>query len=381
MSKVKLGDICTIRKGTKIEPIDQSVDAIRFIQIDDLRNNDNIKYCELKKKYVIANPDNIIIAWDGANAGTIGFGLSGAIGSTLATIRLDSNNLATRYVGLLLRSKFTYLRNNCTGATIPHINRKSLENIKIPLYSLERQNRIAKSLDTTAELLAMRKQQLAELNNLIKSTFYDMFGDPVSNEKGWNIVSYSSILTEKPQNGFFAKNDVYSEDGNSEVIWLSDFIDKMYCNLSNLKKVNATEKGIKNYGVVYGDMLFCRSSLTKAGIGKCSYVPREVRKNTLFECHVIKTKIDLERINPIFLQVQTTLDYFRNQIISNSKTSTMTTISQEGIVKNLIILPPLSCQNRFAEIVTEIEEQKSHVKKAIDETQYLFDSLMSEYFD
>lgn len=270
---------------------------------------------------------------------------------------------------------------NSSGTTVGTYTITNAKSTIIPLPPLETQKQIAKTLDTAAELLALHKQQLAELDNLIKSTFYDMFGDPIINQKGWEVVSYSSMITEKPKNGFFAKNDVYCEDGNSEVIWISDFIDKMYCDLSNLKKVTATEKDIKNYAVSYGDMLFCRSSLTKAGIGKCSYVPQEVRNNTLFECHIIKTNVDLNKINPIFLQVQSTTGYFRNQIISNSKTSTMTTIGQEGIVNNLIILPPLSHQTQFANIIIEIEEQKTLVKKAIDETQYLLDSLISEYFE
>ena len=94
-----------------------------------------------------------------------------------------------------------------------------------------------------------------------------------------------------------------------------------------------------------------------------------------------KTKVDLNKINPIFLQVQSTTGYFRNQIVSNTKTSTMTTIGQDGIVNNSIILPPISLQTQFASIITKIEEQKALVKKAIDETQYLFDSIMAEYFE
>lgn len=267
------------------------------------------------------------------------------------------------------------------GASYPAVGNSDVRNVKIPLPPLEIQKQFAENLDAVSELLALRKQQLAELDNMIKSTFYDMFGDPVTNEKRWDVVNYGDIIIGKPKNGFFTRNDAYCENGNAEVIWLSDFIDRMYCDLSKLKRVNVSEKDINNYEVSYGDMLFCRSSLTKTGIGKCSYVPREVRRNTLFECHIIKTSIDLERVSPVFLQVQTTTDYFRNQIIANSKTSTMTTIGQEGIIRNSIFLPPPSIQTQFASIVTKIEEQKTLVKKAIDETQYLFHCLMSEYFD
>lgn len=273
------------------------------------------------------------------------------------------------------------IRDRAFGCAQPNISAKQIECILIPLPPLETQRKIAITLDKVSEILAMRKQQLAELDNLIKSTFYDMFGDPVANEKGWKKVNYSNITTRKPQNGFFAKADSYNGNGNAEVIWISDFIDRMSCDLTNLKRVHVTAKDIEKYQVSYGDMLFCRSSLNKAGIGKCSYVPFSVRENTIFECHIIKTSVDLNRVNPRFLQVQTTTDFFRNQVFTNAKTSTMTTIGQEGIINNLIILPPLSYQDRFAEKISKIEEQKELVSKTLNETQELFDSLMSRYFD
>ena len=105
--------------------------TVRLIQIDDLRNDDNIKYCERKEEYIFANKNDVIIAWDGANAGTIGYGLEGAIGSTLAILRTDSNNIFIPYIGRFLQSKSKYLRDTCTGATIPHISKKALEEIKI----------------------------------------------------------------------------------------------------------------------------------------------------------------------------------------------------------------------------------------------------------
>ena len=86
MEYVKLKDVFSIKKGKKVEQVEKSENTIRYIQIDDLRNNDNIKYCEKNERYVYAQERDIIIAWDGANAGTIGYGLNGAIGSTLALL-------------------------------------------------------------------------------------------------------------------------------------------------------------------------------------------------------------------------------------------------------------------------------------------------------
>lgn len=391
---VKLGDACDIERGGSPRPINKFItedkNGVNWIKIGDT-SEDSMYITKTKQKIIPEGmkKSRYVQPGDFLLSNSMSFGrpyilkIDGCIHDGWLVLRDKNNYFHKEYLYYSLSSKTTYekFKRLAVGGVVNNLNSTIVKQVEIPLPPLQTQKQIAKTLDTAAELLAMCKQQLTELDNLIKSIFYEMFGDPVMNEKGWEVVIYSSIMTEKPKNGFFAKNDIYCEDGNCEVIWISDFIDKMYCSLSNLKKVKATEKDIEKYKVAYGDMLFCRSSLTRAGIGKCSYVPEKVRNNTLFECHIIKTKIDLSKINPIFLQVQTTTDYFRNQVISNSKTSTMTTIGQNGIVNNFIILPPLPLQNKFAAIVTKIEEQKALVKKAIDETQYLFDSLMSQYFD
>ena len=108
----------------------------------------------------------------------------------------------------------------------------------------------------------------------------------------------------------------------------------------------------------YGDILFCRSSLVREGIGKTSIVPHNIKNNILFECHVIRLRLDINRIIPEFLQVLSTTDYFRNQVLKSAKTSTMTTIGQDGILKCSIILPPIDEQKKFLDYIQHIDKLK-----------------------
>jgi type I restriction enzyme S subunit len=367
---VKLGEVCTIQKGTKIKQIDYSTDAIRFIQIDDLRNDENIKYCKPNDKYVLVKPSDIIIAWDGANAGTVGFGLNGAIGSTLARICLDNDKLDTAYVGLLLRSKYTYLRNNCTGSTIPHINKKSLENIKIPLPPLETQKHIAKTLDTAAELIALRKKQLAELDNLTKSIFYDMFGDPVINEKGWDVIKLSElgdinrgVSKHRPRNAPELLGGVHPLIQTGDVA-NADFI-------------------INEYKQTYSDLGLKQSKKWSAGT-LCITIAANIAKTAIlgfdacFPDSIVGFMAN-ELTNNIFIHFW--FGFFQRILEAQAPESAQKNINLR-ILENLdVVLPPLELQNKFATIVTKIEEQKALVKKALDESQYLFDSLMSKFFE
>ena len=138
----------------------------------------------------------------------------------------------------------------------------------------------------------------------------------------------------------------------------------MYSKVDELPKTNAEDKDIEKFEVRYGDMLFCRSSLVADGIGKASIIPENVQENVLFECHVIRLPLNLRKCVPEFMQTLSTMDFFRNQVIAQSKTATMTTIGQDGILKTNIILPPLDKQREFYAFVNQVD--KSKVTKQID---------------
>jgi type I restriction enzyme S subunit len=154
----------------------------------------------------------------------------------------------------------------------------------------------------------------------------------------------------------------------------------MYSIIEDLPTTNGTETDVAKYSVKYGDMLFCRSSLVAAGIGKASIVPQGTPNNVLFECHVIRLPLDLDKCVPEFMQVLSTTEYFRNQVIAQSKTATMTTIGQDGILKTDIILPPLEMQKQFLQFVEQTDKSKLAIQASLDKLELLKKSLMQEYF-
>src|SRR3972149_1994327 len=199
MKKDTLGNIISISKGKKhsISNI-PCASSKRIIGIVDLRNDNNLVYTD-DKHGTEATTNDILIAWDGANAGTIGYGKKGYIGSTIARLRIkEPLKYNTSFIGMLLKTQFEYLRGSTTGATIPHVSRDALEKIKLPIISFDDQIRIATVLTRAERLIAKRKEGIKTLDELLKSTFLEMFGDPVRNEKGWNkktLKSFGQIIT------------------------------------------------------------------------------------------------------------------------------------------------------------------------------------------
>ena len=292
----------------------------------------------------------------------------------------ESGKLYMPYLFYFMEGYVEELRKLSIGGVIKYIKLGNLTDAMIELPDVETQKSIVEVLSKLKDIIDTRNQEKLLLDDLIKARFVDLFGDPQINPMGWNVVNISEVIGGKVSNGFFAKRDDYTDDGNVEVLGVANIVNRMYSKVSELPRTNANDKDIKRFEVKYGDMLFCRSSLVAEGIGKASIIPEDVQKNVLFECHVIRLPLDLSKCVPEFMQTLSTTDYFRNQVIAQSKTATMTTIGQDGILKTDIILPPIDKQKEFYNFIKQVDKSKFAVQKALDEAQMLFDSLMQKYF-
>ncbi|MFR2032453.1 MAG: restriction endonuclease subunit S [Agathobacter sp.] len=303
-----------------------------------------------------------------------------ALQRSVAVLHPKNDVCLPRFLMYALRGKRTYIENRAKGVAQKGIYLKEVSDIDIYIPDISNQEIIINKLDKVNAIIKLRQEELLALDDLIKARFVEMFGDPQINPFGWDVVNISEVVGGKVSNGFFAKRDDYADDGNVSVLGVSNIVNRMYSNVDKLPKTNADDKDIEKFEVRYGDMLFCRSSLVTEGIGKASIVPENVQDNVLFECHVIRLPLDLSKCVPEFMQALSTMDFFRNQVVAQSKTATMTTIGQDGILKTDIILPPMDKQRTFYDFVHQVDKSKVAVQKALDETQMLFDSLMQEYF-
>ena len=257
---------------------------------------------------------------------------------------------------------------------------KWLKEADIVVHDVNKQNEIVGQLDLLTSMMNKHQLLLDRYDELVKSRFVEMFGDPVTNPMGWETGTLADVIRTKASNGFFAKRNAYNPDGNVAVLGVVDVVNRMYSKINDLPRTDATEKDIKKFRVGYGDILFCRSSLVQAGIGKASIVPRGISDDILFECHVIRLQLDMNKCLPEFVQILVSTEYCRNQLIAVSKTATMTTIGQDGVLATKIYIPPLDLQNKFLEVVELADKSKLTIQKSMDNLQELRDSLLQEYF-
>ena len=359
MKKVKLEEVISLKKGKKADIHTlQTSQSKRYIQIDDLRNDDNLKFTDSLNITEVL-PEDILIAWDGANAGTIGYGLSGAIGSTITVLKQNEyykDKILSDYLALFLESKSQYLRDRATGATIPHLNKNILLNLQLELLHPESQDNIVNTLNIIKRVIAKRNFQLNELNLLVKSRFNEMFGDPVLNEMGWEKHRLSK-LTLKIGSGATPRGgrESYVNEGialiRSMNVYDGKFILKDLAYLTNVQ----AEK-LNNVIVESDDVLL---NITGASVSRCCIVPQIILPARVNQ-HVSIIRCKKHLLSPIFLNQLLITSEFKSllQKIGESSGATRQAITKNQIEELTIPIPPLSLQNEFADFVAQIDKSQ-----------------------
>jgi type I restriction enzyme S subunit len=371
-------DIFKIHKGKKAQECKENT-GLRYIQIDDLRSDNNIKFCINNKGNVFCSEKDLLIAWDGANAGTIGYNLKGVIGSTLAKLS-PQVEIDSTYAGRFLQSKFQYLRERCTGATIPHISRSVLEEIQLPLPPLAEQQRLAALLDTADALRRHDRALLTHYDRLVESVFLELFGDTFKNTKHWEIKKIEEVVSEEKHSikagpfGSLLKKEFYAKSGYK--IYGQEQVIRDDLSFGDYYIDEKIYKKLESCKVQAGDILI---SLVGT-YGKLSIVPERFEPG-IINPRLMKISLDKTKVNPIFFKFLLTDKGIKTQIENFSRGGTMDIVNVE-IIRNLKIpLPPLSLQTHFATLVHNIEAQKERVRAQAAQSEDLFQGLLQRVFE
>lgn len=380
MRFAKLKNIVEVKKGRKPSLVDTpDENSVRVLQIDDLRNDANPKFTN-DKAGVLATEEDILIAWDGANAGTIGYGKSGYIGSTIALLRKKQPALySTTFIGIFLQSQYQYLRTKTTGATIPHINRKALDELEIPVLTLSDQLHIANLLSKAESLIARRKESIRLLDEYLKSTFLEMFGDPARNERGWEVKKLGELfdkssIVDGPFGSAINVKEDYVLDGEIPIIRTVN-IKRFNFNKDDLKFIRKEKYDqIKRSNVQSGDII-----ISKVGtIGNVCLFPSDFVEAVLSTTGSTRIRNTNPEIATLFLLYY--LDFYKPKIMKMVLTGVQPFLTLGHIKSFKIFIPPFKLQVKFAQIVEKTESLKSQYQNNLKELEQLYGSLSQRAF-
>lgn len=256
------------------------------------------------------------------------------------------------------------------SVTIPSLRRTDIIKIIIPVPPLPEQHRIVSELNLLQSIIDKQQAQLKELDTLAQSVFYDMFGDPVENEKGWETSTLLEISKGKLTYGSGASAIEF--DGETRYIRITDIEDN-----GSLKDecVSPSEINPKYY-LNDGDILFARSGAT---VGK-TYQHKKSNGKCIYAGYLIRLIPNRELVLPEYVFGFTKTTYYKSFVGLAQKAVAQPNINAEQYGNLIICLPPLSLQQSFAAKIESIEKQKAAISKSIAETEKLFEYTMDKYF-
>ena len=269
------------------------------------------------------------------------------------------------------------------GSLSPTINWGTLKNCEFDLPPMEEQKKVAELLWAANDLKEKYKKAIIATDGMLKAKFREMFGrgdvsrGDAEERSKWPMVHLRDVCFGRASNGYFARQSEYNSDGNARIVCVTDVVNRTYVNIDELQRISISSNDLSRFSLKYGDMLFCRSSLVKEGIGKAAIIASSEINDCVFECHLIKISIDTNICHPVFMEHLSWAAEFRKQIMENSKTTTMTTISQDGILNVSIPLPPLSLQREFVAIAEKADAAKSALKKSIADIEQVMKGLIN----
>ena len=284
-----------------------------------------------------------------------------------------SDAIYNEYLYFFLKSKTDYLNSLGRGATFKEISKSIVESIEIPLPEVNQQKGIAEKFKKLEQLISLRKQQLAKLDELVKARFVEMFGDPVTNPKGYEKYKLEN-LARKISDGVHSKPD-YTETGRPFLSVVN--INKGVINFKNCKYVSedAYQKMIKSTHPERGDVLYTKVGAT---YGIPAYVDTDIAFCLYVSVCLIKPKREV--INPRFLSLSMEMPYVKHQADRRIKGIGVPDLHLNQISEFEILCPPLKEQDIFIYFVERLDGEKRVVQQSLDKLELMKKALMQEYF-
>ena len=280
----------------------------------------------------------------------------------------------SKYFYYALKSQQDSLMGLRSGACMPNIKMSALSEFEIPItFRGDVQENIVANLDKVSALIALRKQQLAKLDELVKARFVEMFGTYPANEKGWQIGVIRDIVKDVR----YGSSRPAVDGGAYPYLRMNNITYDGRLDLSNVKRIDVPENELKNCTVQYGDVLFNRTN-SKELVGKtCVYNRDEMMVLAGF---VVRVRVN-EKATPEFLSAFLNTDFSKRMLFEMCKAAIgQANINAQEMQDIAIYIPPIELQKRFSAFVEEAEKIRLTIRQGLDKMETLKQALMQEYF-
>lgn len=386
--KVRLGEICTVVSGTTPKSTHPEYwgGDLNWVTPAELTDESDVIYESQRKITQQAVIDSSLKAFP---VGTVLLSSRAPIGKVaIAGIEMYCNQgfknlicsekIYNRYLYHFLRDKTVFLNSLGRGATFKEISKSIVEDIEIPLPSLDEQRKIAAVLDKVSDLIAKRRQQLDKLDELVKSQFVEMFGDPVVNSMGVDTQPMTELC------------EIIDGDRGKNYPTTDEFSDKGYCLFLNAKNVTSQgfnfdtclfvtkekDEALRKGKLIRGDVVLT----TRGTLGNLAFYTEEIPyEHVRINSGMVILRMKQDMIDEVYFieQFKMQLAEIKEKIASGSAQPQLPISAMNKIQ---MIVPNLEKQKQFAAFVENTDKSKAAIQKSMKNLETLKKSLMQTYF-
>ena len=339
----------------------------------DVASKDKTTYKIVPRGYFAYNPSRI-------NVGSIAWQNSAerVIVSPLYVVFKVSDKLDRQYLLHYLKSDvgMTFIKAHAAGSVRDSLKFSDLKELPIHVVPLEKQRKIARTLDKLDALISQCHQQANSFDTLVKSQFVEMFGDPKLNPNDYPVCplsEYIDFLTSGSRE--WAQ---YCTDNGTE--WFITIKNVKDCRISvnNMQSVNAPNNAeARRTKVQEGDLLI---SIT-ADLGRTGVVTKEIAEHGAYiNQHLTCIRLNQTMLHPLYVAHFMESPAGKEQFETKNQSSVKAGLNFDSINSLRIMVPPINKQNLFAAFVAQVDKSKVEIQKAIDQLEILKKSLMQQYF-
>ena len=317
--------------------------------------------------------EEVIIIGTGGNP-SIHYNKGKCAYTTQCLVIKSKGEFENKYIYYYLLSRLNKITRMFRGMTIKQLDKKAFFKLDILLVDKVKQKRIIDNLDKISNNIQSKKEQLKNLEQLVKSQFVEMFGNVELNDKYFYEQEISDIAEITSSKRIYANE--YQKNGvpfyrSKEIIELGHKKKpsiELYISIKKYKEIK------EKYGIPkVGDIL-----ITAVGTIGETWIVNTEEPFYYKDGNVLQIRLKKENSQLYFKHVLDILiNIFKRKNVSGSSYLALTI---EKFKKMKMIIPPIDLQNQFSEIVKQIDKQKFEIEKSLKETQELYESLMEEYF-
>ena len=293
----------------------------------------------------------------------------------IITTKSEYKNISVKYLYKFFSKYIEQLRQLSIGGVIKYIKLGNLTDATLPIPPREEQERIVEELDCLSGVIEKKREQLRELDALAQSIFYQMFGDPITNEKGWEVKNLGEVANSVN----YGTSSPATEGGYYTYIRMNNLTYSGYLDLNDVKKIDVSENEMEKCIVRKGDILFNRTN-SKDLVGKTALF--DLDEEMIIAGYIIRVRVNTDVVLPIYvvhyMNTPFMKTYFRNLCKGAVNQANINSKELKAIP---ILMPHIELQQEYAEKIGAIEKQKELIKQSIAQTEELFNSRMDYYFN